>query len=447
VERLVSGSVRLGPNGRRKPPTVDAMSSVVRLRTHAVAVGGDAIGRTEDGKVVFVDGGLPDEELEVTLDDDRKDFAKGHVTAVFEASPSRVNPTCPHVADGCGGCGWQHVATAAQPALKVAMVVDSLRRIGRIGDAEKLVITAPPLKVRGHRNSVRAGIVDGVAGFRAAGSSRIVPVNSCEVTHPIVERILTAGKFGKAKEVSIRYGTVSNQVLVLVEPTARGVVLPEVDADVVVIGLDELERFNKARTKTGDDAPESEAFFEETVAGANFSISADSFFQTRTDGAEMLVDLVTSALGEERDLLLDLYGGVGLFAATVGSRFSTVVSVESNESASNDAILNLASHPDGYLVCEDVDKWRPAPEMFESRRVAVVADPSRKGLGRQAVGTISRTGAVVVVLVSCDAGSLGRDARLLIEAGYDLTGSVVVDLFPQTPHVEVVSRFVLRLLP
>ncbi len=119
------------------------------------------------------------------------------------------------------------------------------------------------------------------------------------------------------------------------------------------------------------------------------------------------LNLSARALGDERDLLLDLYGGVGLFAATVGARFKTVVSVESNESASNDAILNLATHPDGYLVCEDVEKWRPAQEMFEKRRVAVVADPSRKGLGRNAVGTIARTGAAVVVLVSCDAGSFG----------------------------------------
>jgi 23S rRNA (uracil1939-C5)-methyltransferase len=423
------------------------MSSVVRLRTHAVAVGGDAIGRTEDGKVVFVDGGLPDEVLDVAFDDDRKDFAKGHVAAVIEASPARVEPTCRHVGSGCGGCGWQHVASEAQPTLKIAMVVDSLRRIGHIQDAAERVIAAPSLKVRGHRNSIRAAVVDGVAGFRAAGSSRVVPVDSCEVAHPIVEQILTAGRFGKAKEVSIRFGTASKQALVIVDPSARGVVLPKVDADVVVVGTDELARFNKARSKSGDDSPESEAFFEETVAGVNFSISADSFFQTRTDGAEMLVELVSSALGDESDLLLDLYGGVGLFAATIGARFQTVVSVESNESASNDAILNLASHSDGYLVCEDVEKWRPAQEMFDQRRVAVVADPSRKGLGRNAVGTIARTGAVVVVLVSCDAGSLGRDARLFVEAGYELTGSIVVDLFPHTPHVEVVSRFALRMAP
>ncbi len=174
------------------------------------------------------------------------------------------------------------------------MVVDSLRRTGHIRDAAELVISAPPLMVGRHRNSIRAAVVDGVAGFRAAGSSRVVPVDSCEVAHPIVEQILTEGRFGKSKEVSIRFGTVSKQALVIVDPSARGVVLPKVDADVVVIGTDELARFNKARSKSGDDAPESEAFFEETVAGVNFSISADAFFQTRTDGAEMLVELVST---------------------------------------------------------------------------------------------------------------------------------------------------------
>ncbi len=421
------------------------MSSPIRLRTHAVAVGGDALGRTDDGKVVFVDGALPDELVDVELDEDRRDFAKGHVVAVLEPSSSRREPTCPHVADGCGGCGWQHVDDAAQAPLKVAIVVDALRRTGRIHDAAERVIAGPALAMRGHRTSVRAGVVDGSAGFRASGSSRIVPVSSCEVAHPVVERLLTAGRFGTAREVSIRYGTKSRQVLVVVEPTTRGVVLPDLSdfsggIDVVVVGADEL----KSKSSPAAGLEDDQAFFEESVDGATFCVSADSFFQTRPDGVELLVSVVESALADESDLLLDLYGGVGLFAATIGRRFRTVVTVESSESASNDAVVNLAAHPDAFVVCEDVDEWRPSNELFEPRRVAVVADPSRKGLGRRAVGTIARTKAVIVVLVNCDAGSLGRDARLLVEAGYELTGSVVLDLFPQTPHVEVVSRFVLR---
>ncbi len=421
------------------------MASPVRLRTHAVAVGGDAIGRTEEGKIVFVEGGLPGELLLVELDEDRRDFARGHVVEIIEPSPSRRVPTCPHVVSGCGGCGWQHVSDQAQSPLKVAMVADALRRTGRIRDAAERVIAGPPLEMRGHRTGVRVAVVDGQAGFRAARSSRVVPVSSCEVTHPVIERLITDGRFANAREVSIRYGTTSQQVLVVVEPTRRNVILPDLkalapDVDVVVVGLDELNR--KVRPESEPDA--DQAFFEETVGGASFVVSADSFFQTRPDGAECLIELVESAVADESDLLLDLYGGVGLFAATVGRRFRSVVSVESSESASNDAMVNLASHPDGYVVCEDVDRWRPPSELFESRRVCVVADPSRKGLGRQAVQTIARTKAVVVVLVSCDAGSLGRDARLLVEAGYELIGSVVLDLFPQTPHVEVVSRFVLR---
>lgn len=421
------------------------MASSVRLRTHAIAVGGDAIGRTEEGKVVFVDGGLPEELLLVELHDDRKDFARGHVLEVFEPSVSRRAPTCRHVQEGCGGCGWQHVDDDAQSSLKVAMVVDALRRTGRIGDAEGRVIRAPALAMRGHRTSVRVAVTEGAAGFRAAGSRRVVPVTSCEVAHPVIERVISEGRFGNAIEVAIRYGVASSQLLVVVEPTTRGVVLPDLrelvpGIDVVMVGTGELKR----KQRSGADPVDDHAFFEETIDGASFVVSADSFFQTRPDGAEALVTLVGSALGDHDDILLDLYGGVGLFAATVCRRFRTVVSVESSESASNDAVVNLAAHDDAYVVCEDVDSWRPPNELFESRRVCVVADPSRRGLGRRAVQTIARTKAVVVVLVSCDAGSLGRDARLLVEAGYELSGSVVLDLFPQTPHVEVISRFVLR---
>jgi 23S rRNA (uracil1939-C5)-methyltransferase len=147
-------------------------------------------------------------------------------------------------------------------------------------------------------------------------------------------------------------------------------------------------------------------------------------------------------LGTARDVLVDLYGGVGLFAGTIGRRFRTVVSVEEHAAASDDAIVNLAHLDDSHVVQEDVDTWRPHARTLRGRDVGVVADPSRRGLGRDGVATIATLAPSVLVLVSCDAASLGRDARLLREAGLVLQSSIVVDLFPQTPHVEVVSRFV-----
>ncbi len=137
-----------------------------------------------------------------------------------------------------------------------------------------------------------------------------------------------------------------------------------------------------------------------------------------------------------RGAVVDAYGGVGLLGAIAVPDAAHLVSVERSPSACADAELNLAAR-DAVVVESAVERWRPAPEPFD----VVLADPSRSGLGRDAVDVLTGTGAAVIVLVSCDAGALGRDARLLDERGYRFAGATMVDAFPHTPHVEVVSRF------
>jgi 23S rRNA (uracil1939-C5)-methyltransferase len=169
----------------------------------------------------------------------------------------------------------------------------------------------------------------------------------------------------------------------------------------------------------------------EVVAGARFRVSARSFFQTRTDGAAALVAAVTAAADGAEGPMVDAYAGVGLFAATVGAG-REVTAVEQSPSSVADARHNL---PAATVVGSAVERWRPHPAGL------VVADPARRGLGPEAVAVLAATGAARLVLVSCDPVSLARDARLLAAAGYEHGGSTVVDLFPHTPHVEVVTRF------
>lgn len=406
------------------------MSTPVRI--HAIAAGGDGIARADDGKIIFVPGGLPNELLDIEIVENKRDFSRGRIIKVLDPSPDRREPSCPHVAAGCGGCGWQHVSLLAQTELKLSIVVDALRRIGRVVDPENLVRSAPSLEVGGHRTTVRVAVSQGQAGFRATGTNRVVVVDSCEVAHSALADLLANGDFSGVEEATMRVSSDAAELLVVASPTAAGVSLSSLtNLTVTVIGDGVL-----------DDATVELPFLMEHIAGVPLRASAGAFFQTRPDGAEQLVRLVDQALGDEDDLLLDLYGGVGLFAATCGQRFATVVSVEENPIASADAEFNLSGCLDAAVVTDDVGTWRPPHNMFSSRRVAIVADPSRAGLGRNGVDSIERLRPEVVVLVSCDAGSLGRDAKLLLDAGFELTESVVVDLFPHTPHVEVVSRFV-----
>lgn len=196
----------------------------------------------------------------------------------------------------------------------------------------------------------------------------------------------------------------------------------ELPDDVLVVGTDEL-------------ADGRRAWIHDEVAGRRWRISAASFFQSRPDGAEVLVDLVRAGLADApAGALIDLYAGVGLFAGTVGAG-RAVTAVELNASAVADARINLADLDSCKIVASTVEDWWPSPA------AVVVADPARSGLGQVAVDRIAATNATCVVLVSCDAGSLGRDAGLLRAAGYRLDAATVVDMFPKTSHIEIVSAF------
>jgi 23S rRNA (uracil1939-C5)-methyltransferase len=182
------------------------------------------------------------------------------------------------------------------------------------------------------------------------------------------------------------------------------------------------------------------AWYHEELAGRRWRISARSFFQARPDGAEALVDLVRAALDGALTggaHVVDLYGGVGLFAGTLGGDVGEaghVTLVERGASSLADARVNLRGLP-AKIIKADVAHWGAAAAE------AVVADPPRAGLGPRGVRAVAATGTPRLALVSCDPASLGRDAKQLVAAGYELRTTTLVDLFPHTSHVEVVSRF------
>lgn len=383
-----------------------------------VATGGASIGPGPDGRLVFVTGGLPGERVVASIDREHRSRIEATAAAIEVAAPTRRSPPCPEVARSCGGCDLQHASPDGQRELRRDIVVDCLRRLG--GVTEPVVELGPPLPVDGYRTSVRMAVVDGRSGYRASRSHEVVTVGSCLVAHPLVAELITEGRFGSAEEVTIRVGARTGERLVVAHPTAEGVAVPD---DVVVVGTDEL------------DAGHPAAYHEE-IGGHRLRVSARSFFQCRPDGAELLVDLVASALDGADGPLLDAYCGVGLFGATLGGDGpEPVIGVESNRAAVADAEVNYGLR--GSAIRARMERWRPRPVG------AIVADPARSGLGRVVVDRLGATGAPVVALVSCDPASLARDARLLIDRGYTLDRVTVVDLFGHTSHVETVARFVL----
>ncbi len=432
------GSVGRDPLGEvDEAAELDEVEERIEVVAERLVAGGEALARRADGRVVFVAGALPGERARVRLTGIRRGVERGEVERVLEASSERREAHCAHVADGCGGCDLPALSGEGQVSAKVEMVADALRRLGRIGDP--LVRPGPPLVDAGFRTTLRLGVSRGRVGLRASASHDVVVIDHCVVAHPRLDELVAEGRFGGAAEVTLRVGSVTGERLALVSPTAEGVELPD---DVVVVGADEL-------------AAGRRAWIHEEVAGRRWRVSAESFFQTRTDGAEVLVDVVHDAVddllagagggpstgaGARRRTLVDAYCGVGLFAGSLLDRVPSgappwrAVAVERSRSSVADARRNLSDLP-ARVVGASVERFR-AP-----RADLVVADPSRAGLGRRGATVLASTRAPRIVLVSCDAASLGRDAALLAAEGYRLVESVVVDLFAHTSHVEVVSRF------
>jgi 23S rRNA (uracil1939-C5)-methyltransferase len=391
-----------------------------------MAAGGDAIGRDEGGRVVFVDGALPGELVEVEVFDERRDFARARVVEVLSASPSRVSPPCPALLEGCGGCQWQHVAEPDQLPLKVSVVVDALRRLGRFAPDAIPPITTASVAAAGHRTTLRLAVDrDGRPSYRLRHSHELLAPASCLVAHPRLEELVVAGRFPRAREVTARVSASSGARLAVVTPRAGK---PDVPDDVVVVGMDELKRGRQV-------------FLEEAVAGRTWRVSALSFFQSGPTGAGALAEAVDAMVGSsvaEGGLIVDAYAGVGLLGGVVASRRGArLVAVESSASSVADAAVNLRDL-DHTVVRASVERWRPS---LPSTPDVVIADPPRAGLGAAAVAVLVGIGASRLVLVACDPASLARDARQLVDAGYTLSAVDVIDLFPHTFHVEAVARF------
>jgi len=381
-----------------------------------MVAGGEALARDADGRVVMIEGAIPGEAVRVSITQAKKSFARARVLEVLDASPERTVPPCRHVLAGCGGCEWQHITPAAQRRHRRGIVVDALVRLGKVADADALVADPVILADEDFRTTVRVLVRKGRPAFRRAGSHDPVAVDSCVVAHPLLDDLIRNATFDGVTEAELRCGAGTGERLAIAYPTTRYLTLPP---DVVTIGADELERG-------------ATAMYAELAAGRRWRVSATSFFQTRADGADALAEMVRAAVPDAAATVVDLYAGVGLFSGVVARPGRRVIAVEGNPAAVKDARHNLAGD-DVTVVRGDVGRWDPEPADV------VIADPSRAGLGADVIDRIVATDAARVVLVACDAASLGRDVALLRAGGYELTAATPIDLFPHTSHVEVVA--------
>ncbi|MDT9592502.1 class I SAM-dependent RNA methyltransferase [Nocardioides zeae] len=367
-----------------------------------VAHGGHCVARVtlpdeERPRVVFVRHALPGEEvvLEITEGTDRDRFWRADAVEVRRAAEGRVEAPCPVAGPGgCGGCDFQHVRLDAQRRLKGDVVAEQLRRLAGLDLLVEVEAVAGdlPAQLAGLRWRTRVRFVrtpDGRPAMRRHRSHDVVAVDDCLIAHP------------DAREP--RPGTLAERV----EAGAPG-------------------------------------------AGHTFDVAADGFWQVHPGAPRTLVTTVLEMLDPRPgESALDLYGGVGLFAAFLAERLGPqgrVATVEGDVTASTYARTNLAAAP-GTVEVRQGDVAQVLAEGLETDGDAgtvdlVVLDPPREGAGREVVAAVAARRPRAVAYVACDPAALARDVAYLAESGYALASLRAFDLFPMTHHVECVALLV-----
>lgn len=395
----------------------------------SIAHGGEGVGRL-NGKAHFVAGAIPGERVDIEVVREKRRWARAKLIRVVEPSPDRVEAPCPAFGE-CGGCTWQYAAYERQLEWKREVVVGQLAHLGRLENIDVRPTLAPGSPFE-YRNRMDFAVSGGLPALHKQASNRLVALNGCPLLKPqLAKRFAALGDLTGVHKIVLRTGVNTGDTLILLEGR-----VPEQaatwDASVVVRSNSHLHPIR------------GRLWFEEEIDGVRFRVPATSFFQVNTEGAATLVALVTEAAGVTADdTLLDGYAGVGLFAATAGRSARRVVTIDSARASFRAITGNLGASIPGRFHSMLGGFEGTAAALKEPWDVAIV-DPPRAGLGAAGVDTVTRTAPRTIVLISCDPASLARDAQLLTAAGYRPDWVQPVDLFPQTYHVETVTRFELR---
>jgi 23S rRNA (uracil1939-C5)-methyltransferase len=398
-----------------------------------------------DGRVLLVAGAIPGERVRVRIDRVEKRLAFATVDDVIESAPSRREPG---FEPACGGCLYAHIGYETQVALKSEIVADAFTRIGKM--------TLPgPVPVarsaeRGYRMRARLHVHGGRAGFYLEGTHQLCDAGATGQLHEssmaAVQAALSALGASATDVVSIEVAenlAADERALHLELRSAEATPVAALNGAVAAAALTGCSSRSAtgAFARAGDPAVSDplRALTAGRATDGTLRRHAASFFQGNRFLLSALVGDVIDALPGSGDVL-DLYAGVGLFSiALAAAGRGGIVAVEGDRESGADLLRNAAPYEGAVsaivgLVEEHVRRNRPRP-------ATVIVDPPRTGISQEAMDVLPQLAAGTIVYVSCDPPTMARDARRLVDGGYRLASLTGYDLFPNTPHVEVVGVF------
>lgn len=458
-------------------------NTIISLKIETLSYGGRGIGKY-DGIVVFVSTAIPGDMVRVNVTKLKGNYLEADLLEILEPSPIRISAPCP-LFGSCGGCSWQNIPYEKQVVYKEEIARSSVEHIAGQTSFTLHPIIPSPLEWR-YRNKVdftfgRDSEGTLVLGFHKPGSfHEILDVKECLLHPKIFNDLMNEMKdFAREKNLTpydpqnhhgnLRYfllrcsgnkdpGEKEGVVAILLTaqkdlpdreelierlrrrcPTLTGFIHG------LNAGKADIAKMDSPLHVWGDD------FLHDRLNQLLFRLSALSFFQTNTRAAESLYDSTLKFLSlTGRENLLDAYCGVGSIGIYCGGQARRVYGIEILKEAVWDARMNATTnHLDNCLfMCGEFRRTLPLLlSRFRHGIQRVVMDLPRGGMDKKSLRGIIELHAPVIVYVSCNPTTFARDAEIMCQEGYRITDIQPVDMFPQTYHIEMVSRFKTEPIP
>lgn len=432
---------RRGSKVQQRPAHASTRERLVQIEKPIY--GGDFLARDE-GKAVFVPLSLPGEQVRVRLIEEKRGYAKAELEEIVSTAPERVTPGCRHFGT-CGGCQYQHANYVAQLRMKESVLRETLQRGGVEVPVDIDVLAGDPWH---YRNRIRLALdAQGNPGYRGRRSHAVVPINECPIAAPLlVNAALDSAQ--AARELGFRL----TEMAMFCDANESSLLVSLFTASADRGSLDRFARSLKERipqlagvelVMEGREEGAARALarwgaesLNYRVGGSDYRVDHGAFFQVNRYLVDALAERVTGA--ERGRLAWDLFAGVGLFAKRLAGQFDRVVAVESAPTATAALSANLDGtggivERSGTLESLERNKDGERPDM-------IVVDPPRTGLGAEIASLLAHVAAPLLVYVSCDPATLARDLRVLTAEGYRIESATLIDLFPQTFHLETLVR-------
>jgi 23S rRNA (uracil1939-C5)-methyltransferase len=422
------------------------MERDVHVTIESMAFQGNGVARV-NGKVVFVPQSVKGETVEVEIISEKKDYCIGTLNQITVPSPFRVTPPCPYFSL-CGGCQWQHIDHQAQAGFKKEILEETLKRLGGLREDPPVTVFPSPLAY-GYRVRIQLKGRQGRTGYYEKRSHRIVPIERCPIAHPLINQIIpllqdSLPLFSHVKEIEVNVSPEEGRGILILHPFPSA---PRIEKEIPDVLHHHPLLKGVAVARKGKLTLFGEADLTFTVCfqkngqtkTVKLRTSPESFFQIHPEQNHRLIQTVIDfgAL-KQGEKVLDLYAGIGNFTLPLASYTQDITGIEENRAAVKDARNNALAN--GIEGCRFIHG--KVGEVLKNTSLekpdVILLDPPRSGC-KEVVAHIVGLAPERIIYVSCDPTTFSRDLRLFAKSGYTLQRIALIDLFPQTYHMEVVG--------